>query len=225
MSAAAEWCGFGAELLVAGVIYLEFEYNRRVKFVEEATSKEAADDRFTIYKEFCELPDSTLRAKSKSFAERLRSDECQGLRGRCERQLALLNNLGFESTRPLSINRDLKKLFPHGPVRMGIILHDCMRDELRRCGPWNARHAMEFMLACLKIVKKSGQQITVAYAANEIAVDEEDLLRLEKSLIAWTGSGQPSLTRSPLLVPRPSPASRDFVGAHPQPYWFSTTTL
>jgi len=196
MSTAAEWwavvaafCAVVAELIVAGVIYVEFEYNRRMKFIEESTSKQAADDRFTIYKEFCEMQELTLSGKSKSFAKRLRSDldKDQELRTRCERQLALLNNLGFETSRPFSINRDLKKLFPHGPVRMGIILHDYMDYELRRCGPLNAKYAMKFMLECLEIVKKFSKPICVAYGSKEFPVQSDDLRSLEQDLTTWVG--------------------------------------
>ena len=188
MSDLAEWFTFGAEMIVAGVLYLEFERNRRMKFIEQATDRNAMKDRLAVYKAFCALPDSSVSARSRTFAEHLKGEAGEAVRAQCEAQLSLLNAFGFETSRWFSFNRDLRHLFPHGPVRMGIILHQYLGDELSRSGPLNARHAMSFILRCIDIVRETRASITISYGGRDIPIEDKDLEALKADLEQWTTS-------------------------------------
>jgi hypothetical protein len=94
-----EWCVFGAELLVAWVIYLELRHDRNVDFLEKATDYKANEDRRAIYNEFAKLS-GTLDERARTFCEMILTPDKMCLRQQCERQIALFNDLGFSCRKP-----------------------------------------------------------------------------------------------------------------------------
>jgi hypothetical protein len=131
-------CVVVAELIVARVIYLEVRHSRAANFLEKATKDEANQDRREIYNEFLKIP-GDLETKSTAFSDMIVKPENRCLKHKCERQIALFNDLGFSSRKPILafLGREdpLVALLPHACICIWVIVKPYILRRRADTGP------------------------------------------------------------------------------------------
>jgi hypothetical protein len=147
------WATVLAEVFVGCVIYLELEQNRRTAFLEKATNEDANQDRREIYKTFLAMQGvATLDERSAAFVRLMLSTPAETVNGeptlkkRCDRQIALFNNLGITVGEWYSRSAPLVKIFPHAAIYIWIVLHPYIIQRREDTGDWLAKPLLEFTL-------------------------------------------------------------------------------
>jgi hypothetical protein len=149
----AGWAGFGAELLVALVIYLELKANRFAVFESKALDADTRKERADIYTAFFESHSGpgSLDSRRTAFAERLRTDK--ELRAACENQIILLNHLWFLLRWSPIRRRQVSKWFPHVVVPFWVMLGPYVLRKQQTRGGWTEDDLMDFTLKCISFVE------------------------------------------------------------------------
>jgi hypothetical protein len=143
-------CGVGAELLVAAVIWYEWEGGRLDQFLTDAD--QLASDRNAIYKAYCGLPRSDARAQSELFKELLEADSVGELLNHCHSNIRLLSRIGSRLPRVPWLRRT--PLDWHIPVLMWVILAPYIEERRREAGPSYADNFLRYALASTKRLLK-----------------------------------------------------------------------
>jgi hypothetical protein len=187
------WFGGLAELFVGIVIYLELEQHRRMTFLEKATEEDADQDRREIYKAFLEIAGcSTLEQRSEEFVRlMLNAPEKLSLKNRCDRQIALFNDLGITVGEWYSRSRPLVEIFPHAAIYIWIILHPYIIRRREDTGKWLAMPLLKFTLKCVTFVldQNGDRGLHLRYGDGRagVQISREHLLKIEKQLSAIVG--------------------------------------
>jgi hypothetical protein len=183
-----EWCVFGAEILVAWVIYLEVRHDRNVNFLEKATRGRENRDRRKIYNEFLKLP-GELDEKARAFCEMIRKPENDRLRRRCERQIGLLNDLAFSCRKPwwayCGLGDDpLVSLVPHASIYIWVILKPYIITRRNDTGPWYSLPFLHFTIRSIDLVlsHKRGLHFRSEGGGGDIEITREHLKQIREDV-------------------------------------------
>lgn len=152
---AGDWIVFGAELLVALVIYLELRHNREANFLQKAADFNANKSRRKMYRlYFKSVRDSgNLSAAPEAFNQLLRSS--QQVRRCSENQLALFNELGLVYRKTFGIiPTSMVKVIPHATIFLWVFLKEHIKERRRLSGPWFATPFLRFALESVKYAQK-----------------------------------------------------------------------
>jgi hypothetical protein len=189
-----------AEMLVAVVIYFEMEQSRRDHFLEKATTEHADHDRREIYGAFVEIPgEMTLGERSREFINKMYAEELhpapsdgtaskgQGgitLKQRCDRQIALFNDLGVTISSWYSQRQPLVELFPHAAVYIWIILGPYIIQRRRDTGEWLAKPLLRFTLECASFILEKNQErgLELRGRGSRVSISRRDLLEVQRQL-------------------------------------------
>jgi hypothetical protein len=163
------WLEVIAELLVAGVIYLEFEHGRLANFCQRTTHDKMGPARATLYREFLEFSSCDLKVRSDKLKENIcaEADDKEGLRTAADSQIALMNELGLmatrwfapNSSRWFAFNKNFTNLFPHIPVFLWVTLRSYIVQRRKDSGPLFAMHLLRYTSRCFDLVIKKGQPL------------------------------------------------------------------
>jgi hypothetical protein len=157
-----EWLTCAGELIVAWVIFLELEHQRDVAFLAKATDKESDKDRREIYERFLGAK-GTNDQRIKTFQEELNKPEATELRTHCHNQLAMFNEMGYQTDRWFRFKQDrYVSVFPHAPVFYWYIAGCYVRDRRALTGPWFGRHALNFIKASIEYVLEYKKDLTLS---------------------------------------------------------------
>jgi hypothetical protein len=186
-----DWLVFLAELLVAGVIYLELEHGRNITFMEKASNKEANNARYCLYKRFTALK-GTNEEKVRAFNEALSADTLEGeeLRKHCNNQLAVFTEMGFELNRAFKFRRQkFLTIFPHAPVQFWHIVGPFILRRRSTMGPWFGVYALGFVQKSIELVLKNlGAEdklvIVMTGSAKPWVITRDEMKRMEQELKA-----------------------------------------
>jgi hypothetical protein len=183
-----EWCLFGAELLVALVIYLELSHSRSSNFLEKATEEEANQDRRDIYNQFLALQ-GDLQAMSKVFSDMIQTPEKSKLKHQCERQIALFSDLGFSSRKPMwswhgRREDTLVSVLPHANIYIWVILKPYILKRRADTGPWHSAMFLRFTLRSVDFVLsyKRGLRFRMEDGEGGIEITVEELKAIRVDL-------------------------------------------
>lgn len=181
-----EWCLFGAEILVAWVIYLEVRHGRNVDFLEKATNYDANENRRVMYNEFEKLA-GTLDERANAFCKMILEPDKEGLRKACERQIALFNDLGFSCRKPFwsifgRFENPLVFLLPHATISVWVVLKPYIVKRRQVTGPWYATPLLKFTVRSVDFVLRHKRGLSVSNDQGkgvDIKPDELKLIRVE----------------------------------------------
>ena len=187
------WATVLAEVFVGCVIYLELEQNRRTDFLEKATQEEANQDRREIYKTFLAMEGvTTLDERSAAFVRLMLSTPAETvnnqptLKKRCDRQIALFNNLGITVGEWYSWSAPLVKIFPHAAIYIWIVLHPYIIQRRQDTGDWLAKPLLQFTLKCVTFVLSQsydrGLHLRPGDGHDGLRISRTDLKKVEKQL-------------------------------------------
>jgi len=135
-------CGVVAELIVAAVIWYEWEGGRLDLFLTDAD--QLADDRNAIYKAYCGLPQSDLRIRSERFKLLLDADTEGTILNPCHKNIRLLSRVGSRLPRVWWLRRT--PLDWHIPVLMWVILAPYIEERRKEAGPSYADNFLRYAL-------------------------------------------------------------------------------
>ena len=165
------WLMVAAEILVALVIYLELEQNRRLSFLDKATGESADQDRRKIYEQYVQLGEfADLEQRSKAFVQKMYQDP--ELKLCCDRQIAIFNDLGITIEEWFSRKKPLVRVFPHAALHMWLILNPYILERRADSGDWFARPLLKFTLRCVKFVLKDCHSLRLR------GVNREDIIEI-----------------------------------------------
>ncbi len=145
-------CGFVAEIIVAAVIWYEWEGGRLDQFLSDADL--CAKDRNRIYKAYCGLPKSDLIAQNELFKKLLNTDE--KLLDSCNKHIRLLSRIGSRLPRIPWLRRT--PLDWHIPVLLWAILSPYIEDRRKESGPSYAENLLRYTLASTKRLLRQKRQ-------------------------------------------------------------------
>jgi hypothetical protein len=195
-SAFREWCVFGAEILVAWVIYLEFRHSRSSGFLAKVTDYKANKDRRAIYNQFLVSEGSNLQEKSEAFCKMILMADNSKLKARCERQISLFGELELSNPKPFwswrgRFDDDLVSLLPHAAIYIWVILHPHILKRRQDTGPWYAKPFMRFALRSLNFVLRFKRELHIHSENGErgIVITIKELEKIRQNL----QGGWPSL--------------------------------
>jgi hypothetical protein len=180
-----EWLVFLAELFVGWVIFLELEHSHDMAFLAKITSEHADEDRLAIYESYLSVV-GTEDVRLGAFLLELRSPTMAAadLRRSCHSQLAMFNEMGYQTGRWLRFKRRrYVSVFPHAPVFFWFIVGRHVLDRREATGTWFGYHALNFINASVKYVMKRNRAITLRIPGNQnqlvITVAEMQRMRNE----------------------------------------------
>jgi len=181
-----EWSVVLAELVVAWVIYRELRLNRNAAFLEKATQFDANEDRRKIYQACFNSPVvcSNIDEASKSFDEYASTNH--DIRRRCEKQIALFNELGLVYRREFWLFRDrLVTVLPHAAVYLWIFCRPQIARRRKDTGWWYAQPMIGFTLESVKYVLKFNRPLYLRDESSNqkhLAVSVADLKNIRAEL-------------------------------------------
>jgi hypothetical protein len=197
---AGDWLVVIAELLVAGVIYMELEHSRDTAFFEKATNKAADEDRRKIYAAFLEER-GTNDERQRKFYDKLVKRDPGGatLRECCHSQLAMFNEMGFEIERWLSIQRfrgkknKLISIFPHAPIFFWFIVGPYVCERRKLTGPWFGHNALIFIKRSIEYVLIYSKQLTLNLPGEDqpVIISNEELKNILEKLDELIADNKP----------------------------------
>jgi len=135
-----------AELLVAWVIYCEFEGSRLDQFL--ADSDLFVKDREALYKSFCELSDLPLDDRRRAFKERLESGKDGDLLKSCHQTIRLVSRIGARVPTVRWLRRT--PIDWHVAALLWIVLGPYVQARRREAGPSYAESFLKYALASTK---------------------------------------------------------------------------
>lgn len=201
MSHVAEWFTFGAELVVAYVIYMEVENSRRDKFFEIASDISANEQRHELYKKFLALT-GTPAERARSIQSQFQTDK--ELRKICTKQIAFFNDLGFLVRRRfwnwlyVFGENPAVKLLPHSVIYTWVILNPIIKHRRTLTGEWYATPLLQVVLRSVRVMLKvlSGNQKLYLgeEGENRVEIAVPDLRQIETDVAALLAS-TPSIVR------------------------------
>lgn len=181
-----EWILFGAELLVALVIYLELEHSRDSAFLTTITSEKSDCERRQIYSAYLD-ESGTKEEKAEKLHQRLAAGD--PIRTCCHNQIAMFESMGFEARRlrfvpwPRFVKRRYVSVFPHAPVFLWLIVRPYVRDRRSRTGPWFGHNALIFIERSISYVLKYRDELTLSLGDETKAIKltraEMEAMRVE----------------------------------------------
>jgi hypothetical protein len=164
-----EWLVILAELLVAWVIFLELEHSRDTAYLGRITSEGADDDRLSIYRSYLGV-EGTDDVRLIAFYRELQgsTDAAADLRRSCHNQLAMFNEMGYQTGRWLRFKQwRYVSVFPHAPVFFWFIARQHVLARREATGTWFGYHALNFINASVKYVMKRKHAITLNIPGSE----------------------------------------------------------
>jgi hypothetical protein len=191
------WATFTAEVLVAAAIYFELEQGRTTRFIEAATREQADDDRRAIYTEFLSITEfPSLEDRSREFVRRMLETAVEpannpdpghvSLKLRCDRQIALFNNLGITIAKWYAQKQQLVEVFPHAAIYMWIILNPYIIQRRSDTGPWLARPLLTFTQRCVTFVLKTnldrGLHLRRTNGTEGLSITRDHLVKTQRQL-------------------------------------------
>lgn len=135
-----------AELLVAWVIYYEWEGGRLDSFLADA--ERLVEDRRAIYIAFCGLPQSNLNPQNQMFKEHLESSGDKNLLDACHKNIRLLSRIGARLPRIWWLRRT--PVDWHVAAILWMILGPYIEERRKESGPTYADMFLVYALASTK---------------------------------------------------------------------------
>lgn len=176
-----EWMMFLAELLVAYVIYMEVQHNRYVAFFAKATSEKSDQERRNIYNTYLRLS-GTREERLRQFhlAIAAATEDANKLRLQCHNQLAMFNEMGFETNRLLSRRRVIISIFPHAPVYFWFIAGGYFSERRRMTGPWFGQNALIYIKSSIEYVMAKTNELTLGLPGEveKIVISRQDMQQM-----------------------------------------------
>lgn len=180
-----EWMMFVAELLVAYVIYMEVEHNRYVAFFAKATSEKSDEERRNLYNTYLRF-NGTREERLSQFrlAITAETEAANKLRVHCHNQLAMFNEMGFETNRWLSRRHAIISIFPHAPVYFWFIAGTYFIERRRLTGPWFGQHALIYVRSSIEYVMANTDKLTLGLPgqAESIAITRVEMKRMRTEI-------------------------------------------
>ena len=191
------WATFTAEVLVAAAIYFELEQDRTARFIEKATREQSDEDRRVIYAEFLSITGfASLEDRSREFVRRMLATAVEpannptpaqaSLKLRCDRQIALFNDLGITIAKWYAQKQQLVEVFPHAAIYMWIILNPYIIQRRSDTGPWLAQPLLTFTQRCVAFVLKTnldrGLHLRRTDGADGLSVSRDHLVKIQRQL-------------------------------------------
>ena len=176
-----EWMMFVAELLVAYVIYMEVEHNRHVAFFAKATSEKSDKERRNIYNTYLRLGGTREERLSQfRLAIAATTEEADELRLHYHNQLAMFNEMGFETNRLLSRRRVMISIFPHAPVYFWFIAGSYFIERRRMTGPWFGQNALIYIKSSIEFVMGKTDALTLGLPGDvqAIVISKQDMQQM-----------------------------------------------
>ena len=148
-----EWLGVTAELLVAAVIYWEFESTRLDHFLESAETGKT--ERANIFEQYCGLPEDPSSPRNERFRLMLEDSRHKDLRDNCNDAIRLFSRVGARLPR-------IMKRHPldwHVVVFMWEILGPYVCDRRQKAGPTFAVTFLEYARRSTKHLLKQNRDV------------------------------------------------------------------
>lgn len=181
---------FGAEFLIAVVIYYEIEQNRASAFLAEAHGQ-IYKDRAEIYDAFVNLEATNLEERGRAFTALVKSK--RELRDNCHAQLLQFARMHYMLRWSIFHHDLMVKWFPQVLIRLWVMLGD-YASQLSPVGFWYQKPFMEAVVKSIDLLEtkkipgvaiysNSDTNQTVHVSLNELAKIRNDLNSKIRALV------------------------------------------
>lgn len=135
-----------AELLVAWVIFYEWEGGRLDRFLEDADK--LSDERHRIYTAYCGLEGATAKGRSDAFKQLLETPGNEKLVADCHENIRLLSRIGARLPKSWLLKKT--PLEWHVAAILWMILGSYVEGRRKEAGATYANHFLAYALASTK---------------------------------------------------------------------------
>ncbi len=172
-----------AELLVAFVIWYEWEGGRLDNFLADADG--LADERTEIYRAYCGLSDSTTPSMSERFKEKLEELNTQELRDACHKNIRLVSRMGSRLPRIWWMRKT--PLDWHVPVMLWMILGPYVKERRKETSASYAQSFLEYAYVSSKRLLKQNRDTWVLRDPDrsrkrDVGISRDELIKLQADI-------------------------------------------